>query len=165
MLGFLFSNKKSGAEASAGEDLGKAQGLIDLLSNPNDPRYQTLLQQEASGVRRGYLQNIRDLVEENRRQALLGRQQFFDPERRDENIFAAVNRAGQQAQSQARSNVIDNLNNQIARLQNQSQARLNMAQLADQRNNQRRQTILALLGAGIQGAKMASGGGSAVPPM
>ena len=76
----FLSNKKSGAEKSAMETLGKTQGLINLLSNPNDPQFQQLLSQENQSVRQGYLRNIRDLIEGNRRQALMGRQQYFDPE-------------------------------------------------------------------------------------
>ncbi|MFV1152042.1 hypothetical protein QMK98_30390, partial [Klebsiella pneumoniae] len=98
--------------------------------------------------------NIRDLIEGNRRQALLGRQQYFDPERRDESVFSAVNQAGQQAQQQARSNVIDNLNNQIARLQGQFSGQMNLAQASDKRNDQMRQSIMALLGGGMQAGKM-----------
>lgn len=154
----FLSNKKSGAEKSAMETLGKTQGLINLLSNPNDPQFQQLLSQENQSVRQGYLRNIRDLIEGNRRQALMGRQQYFDPERRDESVFSAVNQAGQQAQNQARSNVIDNLNNQIAKLQGQFTGQMNLAQASDQRNNQMRQSIMALLSGGLQAGKMFAGG-------
>lgn len=150
----FLSNKKTGAEKSAQATLGQAQGLINLLSNPNDPKFQELLAQENQSVRQGYLQNIRDLIEGNRRQALLGRQQYFDPERRDESVFSAVNQAGQQAQQQARSNVIDNLNNQIARLQGQFSGQMNLAQTSDKRNDQMRQSIMALLGGGLEAGKM-----------
>lgn len=149
-LSMLFSTKKTPQEGVAEAALGQSQDLINLSMNPNDPRYKAMIDSQSQGIRQGFLQNLRDAVEANRRQALMGRQQFFDPERRDENMFAAVNRAGQESQNQARSGVINNINGAIQRLQGQNAGYLNLASLQNTRNNQARQSMLALLSAGTQ---------------
>jgi len=149
-LSSFFSTKKTAPEYAAQDAMSRANDLINLSMNPNDPRYQAMVNQQSQGIRQGFLQNLRDITEANRRQALMGRQQFFDPERRDENMFSAVNQAGQQAQIQARQNVLDNINGAIQRLQGQQNGYYNLAGLQNSRNNQARQSMLALLGAGTQ---------------
>jgi len=146
----LFSTKKSGAEKTSQALLNQANDLTNLMLNPNDPRFKNMLQAETQNVRGGYLQNLRDMIEANRRQALMGRQQIFDPERRDEGMFSAVNKAGMQAQQEARGNLLNRINQSISQLQNQSQANLGLAGMANQRNDQQRQSILALLNSGVK---------------
>lgn len=148
----LFSTKKPAQEYIAQGALDKANNLIDLSMNPNDPRFKEMVNSQSQGIRQGFLQNLRDMIEANRRQALMGRQQIFDPERRDEGMFAAVNRAGQESQNQARGNVLDSINGAIQRLQGQSTQFQGLAGLQNTRNEQQRQAILGLLNTGVKGA-------------
>lgn len=153
----IFSTKKASQEYDAQNALGQANDLINLSMNPNDPRYQAMVNNQSQGIRQGFLQQLRDTVEANRRQALMGRQQFFDPERRDETMFSAVNKAGQQAQIQARGDVLNNINGAIQRLQGQSSGYLGLADRQNARNEQNRQAMLAMLGAGAQLGSAAMG--------
>lgn len=151
IIGLFQKTKKTPQERAAEGSMAQAQDLINLSMNPNDPRFKTMLENESFGIRQGFLQQLRDTIEANRRQALMGRQQFFDPERRDESMFSAVNQAGQQAQIQARSNVLNNINNTIQKLQNQSTGYGNLAKFEADRRNQKRQTMLGGLSAAGKG--------------
>lgn len=153
-LGNLLSTKRTPQENQAQSLLDQASDYTNLSMNPNDPRYQAMLSTQTQNLRQQYTRNLRDIIEANRRQALMGRQQIFDPERRDESAFSALNQAGQQAQVQANQNVIDSLNNAIARLQGQAAGYTGLAGLQNQRNEQRRQAILGLLGTGVQAGKL-----------
>lgn len=150
----LFSTKRTAQERTAQDNLNQANDLINLSMNPNDPRYQAMVANQSQGLRAGFLQNLRDIIEGNRRQALMGRQQYFDPERRDENAFAGLNQATQNANIQANQNVLDSINSAVQRLQGQSQSYLGLAGLQNQRNQQQREAILGLINTGVKAAPL-----------
>lgn len=148
--GFLAYNragKMTPQEREAQRLGGMAQDYLELSMNPNDPRFKAMVEAESGGIRSGFLQQVRDLVEANRRQAVMGRTQFFDPERRDANAFSAINKAGQQAQLQARGSVFDRINNAINSLHSQQQNQLQMAGLESTRRQAQTQAILGGLDA------------------
>lgn len=151
IVGAVYSYKQAGKktpqEREAERLAAMSQDYNNMLMNPNDPRYKAMLEAETQGLRGGFLQNLRDMVEANRRQAIMGRQQFFDPERRDESMFSAVNRTGQQAQLQARGNVLDRINQAIQNLQGQQSTAMGLAGLEGARRGAKQQAVLAGLGA------------------
>lgn len=155
VIGGIYSYKKSGKktpqERAAEAAMGQAQDLINLSLSPDDPRFKAMVEAESQGVRGGFLQNLRDMIEGNRRQALMGRQQFFDPERRDQTMFSAVDKAGRDAQLHARSNVLERINGAIQRLQGQQSGYMKLADMEAGRRDQKRQAILGGLSAGGQG--------------
>ena len=138
---------KTPQEREAERLAGLTSQYNEMLMNPNDPRFKEMVESESQGIRGGFLQNLRDAIEANRRQAIMGRQQIFDPERRDENIFSQVDKSGRTAQLQARSNVIDRINQAIKNLQAQQSTYTNLAQLERDRRGQKTQAILGGLGA------------------
>lgn len=155
ILGGLYAYNMAG-KTTAGQrglqsTVNNLEDLRNLAMNPNDPRYQSMLDYETKsttqGLRNSFLQNLNDAIEANRRQAVLGRQQLFDPERQDESIFNLTNQANQQAQlqgaSMARQNVLNRLNSAIQNLQSQQQA---YSSLADMQNAQKQQKMNAVLG-------------------
>jgi hypothetical protein len=148
IAGLFVKQKKSQAERELEANLAQARDLANLLLNPNDPRYKTMLDTERENIRTGYLAPLRDLVEANRRQALLGRQQIFDPERRDESMFTGFNKAAQQASQEANQSVLDRIKQSISGLQGTNVGYQSLATMQNDRNAQKRQNILAALSAG-----------------
>lgn len=151
VVGGLYGYNRAGRITPGEREAQRLSNLAgsynEMLMNPDDPRFKSMVNAESQGIRRGFLQNLRDLIEANRRQALMGRQQFFDPERRDESMFSAVNKAGQEARSQARGNVLDRINQAIQNIQNQRQGALQDAFMQQSRRGQQTQAVLGGLGA------------------
>jgi ferric-dicitrate binding protein FerR (iron transport regulator) len=98
------------------------------------------------------------MVEANRRQASLGRTQFFDPERRDETMFSAITKGKWKADHQANTNVLNRINMAVNNLRGNSTAMLPLANMEAERREQRRQQILAGLSAGGKAASSMIGG-------
>jgi hypothetical protein len=138
---FMQAGKKTPAEKIMQSTLGEQNRLYNLLTDPNNPEYQAMLESETNNVRGGFLQQLRDLVEQNRRQALMGRQEIFDPERRDESMFTVVNRTGKEAQTQAKSNLLDRINRAMNALNVRQQGLLGLANLQQGRNKQKTDAI------------------------
>jgi len=143
IAGMFMKNKKSAAERDAEADAAQARDYINLSMNPNDPRYKAMVEQETQGLNQQYLRGLRDLVEANRRQALMGRQQIFDPERQDESQFSGILQARNEAQNQAGANVLNRLNAAIGNLRGQQQSNLALAGLQTARNQAKNQKYLA----------------------
>lgn len=161
IIGLLQKNNKTPQERASEGYINQANDYTNLSMNPNDPRYKAMVNVEKQGIQNDFLSTLRDMIEANRRQASLGRTQFFDPERRDETMFSAITRGKQQADHQANSNVLNRINMAIANLRGNSNSMLGLANLEADRRNQKRQTNLAGLAAGgrLLGPAMNSFGG------
>lgn len=144
---YNMAGKTTAGERGLGNTIASLEDLRNLSMNPNDPRYKAMLEQETGNLRTSFLQQLNDVIEANRRQALLGRQEFFDPERRDESMFNAVSKAGREAQTQGRQNVLQRLNNAIQNLQVQQQGYGALADIQNARKQQRTNAITGGLGA------------------
>lgn len=153
---FQKNNKTPGERASEGY-LNQANDYTNLSMNPGDPRYKAMVDNEKQGIQNDFLSTLRDMVEANRRQASMGRTQFFDPERRDETMFSAITKGKQQADQQANSNVLNRINMAINNLRGNSVAMGGIAKMEVDRRGQKRQQNLAGLSAG--GKLMNSFGG------
>jgi len=143
IAGMFMKNKKSGAERQMEADAAQARDYINLSMNPDDPRYKAMVAQETQGLNQEYLRGLRDLVEVNRRQALMGRAQFFDPERQDESQFSGILQARNDAQNQAGTNVLNRLNTAIGNLRGQQSSNLALAGLQGGRQDDKKQRYLA----------------------
>jgi hypothetical protein len=142
IIGMFQKTKKTPQEREAEALAAQARDYTNLMMNPDDPRYKAMVTQEQQGLKQNYLGNLRDVIEANRRQAIMGRQQFFDPERRDESMFSGVLDAQNQAQNQAGLNVLQRLQQSISGLQGQQSTMLGLADLEAKRREQRRQAML-----------------------
>lgn len=163
VIGGIYSynqaKRLSPAERDAAASISQMQDYNRMLLNPNDPRYKALVEAETESVRGGFLQNLRDLIEANRRQAVMGRQEIFDPERRDESMFRGLLDASRQAQIQGRSNATNRIVQALQGLQNIQQSQLGLASLQQARQNQKNQAILGGLSGIGQGISSYSRGG------
>lgn len=150
IAGLFLQSNNTAPERQLQGNMNQIGNLSNLMTNPDDPRYKAMLGAETQGIQQNFLSSLRDLVETNRRQALMGRQQIFDPERRDESMFSGIVQAKQQAQQQANQNVLQRINASIQGLNSSSAGLGALAKMQNTRNNNRRQTQLAALGAGGQ---------------
>jgi hypothetical protein len=148
IIGMFQKTKKSPQERMMESNLTQATDLSNLMMNPNDPRYKSLVENESQGIQQNFLSTLRDLIEANRRQALMGRQQIFDPERRDESMFSAITKGKQQAHQQANDNVLNRIRQSIMGLYSAQGGLGKLADIENQRRAGRRQDVLGGLSAG-----------------
>lgn len=105
---------------------------------------------------REYLQNIEDLLRRSRREQLMGRRGFFDPERMDEQLYGAAIKQQQAAQERARQDAIN-------RMQQAYQMHQSLVPLQQQRLGMKG-TKTAMGGQVISGIGRAIGGSGAGGP-
>lgn len=104
IMGLLRGNKPSAAEREIAQRQSNIDELTRALQDPNHPYNKYLQEQEAQLMRDDQQTYLRDLVNANQRQAIMGRQTLFDPERRDEALNKYVTRGAQQIAPQSRLN-------------------------------------------------------------
>lgn len=109
-LGGLFSKpKQTAAETGQAQSVANQNRLIQALLNPDDPVFKNINAQEQATIRGNASMLLEDLIRSDRRQQLLGRQSFFNPERRDETINQYMTNVNSAAQGQGRNNAIDRI--------------------------------------------------------
>lgn len=97
------------AEQEQAQALSNAQRLLKSYLNPNDVITRNLAANEGQLIRQDYTRALSDLIRADRRQRLLGRQSFFNPERRDESISKFVTMQAQRAEPAARNAALDRI--------------------------------------------------------
>lgn len=133
IMGLLRGNKPSAAERDIMQRQSNIDELTRALQDPNHPYNKYLQDQEAQLMRNDQQSYLRDLVNANQRQVIMGRQTLFDPERQDEALNKYVTRGAQQIAPQARLNA----NNRILQaIQQTSGSMGGLQSLATMQNNQ-----------------------------
>jgi hypothetical protein len=84
--------------------------LLKALGQPNNSYVKSMEDAEFKNLREGVLSDINEKVLADRREGLMGRSPvFFDPERRDENIYSQITRGTPALQQMARSNAVSRI--------------------------------------------------------
>lgn len=108
--------RATGAEKAQLQALSNQQRLLQTLTNPNDVILRNLTAQNSKLLNIDTQNELSNLISANRRQRLLGRQSFFNPEREDESINQFMNRRAQEvgplARSTSLSQIIQAINGQ-----------------------------------------------------
>lgn len=132
IMGLLKGNKPSAAERQMAQRQADIDELSRALQDPNHPYNKYLQDQESQLMRNDQQTYLRDLINANQRQAIMGRQTLFDPERQDEALNRYVTRGAQRIAPQARLNA----NNRILRaIQQTSGSMAGLNSLATMQNN------------------------------
>lgn len=143
LMGLFSGNKPGAAERQMMQRQSNIDELTRALEDPNHPYNKYLVEQE-SQLARGDMQTyLRDLMNANRRAALLGRQTAFDPERRDEAFNQYVTRGSQKIAPTARLNANNRIMQSIKNLNGSMGGLNNLATLQGNRSSQRRKDMAA----------------------
>jgi hypothetical protein len=108
----IFSSLKGGnAQAPPMSDAERYSiKLLKALGQPNNSYVKSMEDAEFRDLREGVLSDINEKVLADRREGLMGRSPvFFDPERRDENIYSQVTRGTPALQQMAKQNAINRI--------------------------------------------------------
>jgi hypothetical protein len=86
------------------ESARRAREISDILSNPNDPRFLSMVDTEEDRIRGDFAGALKQLRVANQRATARGGAPMLNPERRDESIAQAAARGLEDARSRARDN-------------------------------------------------------------
>lgn len=139
-------NKPTDAERALQARQSQITGLTNSL-NPDDPYNKYLVDQNANLQRMDMQRYLRDLMNANQRAALMGRQQIFDPERRDEAFSRYVTAGSQQIEPRARQNAQSQILTAINAANSGMGGLSTLASLQQNREDQNRQRFFS----GVQG--------------
>jgi len=82
----------------------RAREISDILSNPNDPRFLQLVDQEEGRIRGDFASSLKQLRIANQRATARGGAPMLNPERRDETMARATAWGMEEARNRAREN-------------------------------------------------------------
>jgi hypothetical protein len=89
------------AEQQQLQTLSNINRLLQAVTDPEDVIMRNLRAGQEKLIRQEAARSLQDVIRANRRARLMGRQQFFDPERRDEAISRYTTQVAQAAGPQA----------------------------------------------------------------
>jgi hypothetical protein len=111
--GGLMQHAASQKQAQAMAQPTRAERNMAMVSkaalDPSSPMYRRLVEQGAGERQRGFLGNLEDMVRRNRRLGVMGRQQLFDPERIDEQMYRGAFKNIDRSREAARKDTLGRL--------------------------------------------------------
>lgn len=98
--------QQTAAEKAQLQSMANRDRLLQAYLNPTDNITKNLTAQETSGMRDEFQRALSNLLSANRKQQLMGRQTYFNPERQDEAISQFLTRGSDLIANTARSNAL-----------------------------------------------------------
>ena len=97
------------AERAQSQALADRDRLLKAMLNPNDNIMKNVTAGENQALNASTQQQLSNLLSANRKQQLMGRQTYFNPERQDESISTFLTNASDSNANTARSNALNRI--------------------------------------------------------
>jgi hypothetical protein len=95
--------------SNQGQSLSNQGALLQALLDPNSTIYKNIVSGQTQQLNNTTQQGINDLLQQNRKAQLMGRGNFFNPERQDEAVSQYLTKQADTNANTARSNALDQI--------------------------------------------------------